>query len=85
MNVLVSYLGQNGNKEKKIEYQDCIGRQENLTESLYEAVKNKLNLSGKDWVDMAELMSKHPLVNQMTGHSNGQYVAEVKTFAREAA
>ncbi len=85
MDALVSYLSQSRNREKKIECKDRFGCNETLTESLYTAVKKKLNLSGKDWEHMVQLMNKHPMIKQITGHTNGKDVAKAKAFAREAA
>ena len=85
MDALVSYLSQSRNREKKIECKDRFGCNETLTESLYTAVKKKLNLSGKDWENMVKLMNKHPVIKQITRYPIRKDVGEDKAFAREVA
>ena len=63
-----------------------MSKQENINfmESLYEAVKKNLSLSGKDWENMVNQMSRHPIVKQMTGYPNKEDVAKAKTVAIQA-
>ena len=61
----------------------CLDFKNTMTESLYKGIMKNLNLSGKDWEDMAKLLNGHPMVKLMNRYPNEEVAAKAKTFTKE--
>ncbi len=61
-------------QEKGMEYKGCFNCQGALIETLYDFIKNELNLSEEEWEEW---------ISQMEGHPNEDDAANAKAFARD--